>query len=81
MGEEAQQQRRNHDLERAAELYDQAAAELELAAAHCRRSAEHFRNQLVPRGAAHAWAAYGHILEAQERLESQARQHSRKAVP
>ena len=62
-------------LEQAARLYDQAAEELDGAAAHCRRAAEHFRNGDVPRAAAHAWAAFGHVLEAEQRLDDQAREH------
>jgi hypothetical protein len=68
-------------LESAAQLYDAAAAELERAAEHCHTAAAHFRNREVPRGAAHAWAAHGHMLAAQERLEQQAREHAEKAVP
>jgi hypothetical protein len=68
-------------LETTAQLYDETAAELDLAAQHCRTAAGHFRNKEVPRGAAHAWAAQGHVLEAQERLHEQAREHSRKSVP
>jgi hypothetical protein len=68
-------------LDSAAQLYNETAAELELAAQHCRTAAGHFRNKEVPRGAAHAWAAQGHVLEAQERLQQQARQHAQKSVP
>ena len=68
-------------LAEAAGLYDAAAAELALAAEHCRTAAQHFRDRLVPRGAAHAWAAHGHIREAQERLETQAREHARRSNP
>jgi hypothetical protein len=67
-------------LEAAARLYEDAAAELDRAAAHCRVSAEHFRNAEVPRGAAHAWAAFGHVREALDRLEQQARDHSKRAL-
>ncbi len=67
------------ELEAAARLYDEAAEELDRAAAHCRRSAEHFRNREVPRGAAHAWAARGHVLEAEARLDAQARTHASKS--
>ena len=62
-------------LDAAARLYDDAAEELERAVAHCRRAAEHFRNGEVPRGAAHAWATRGHLLEAGARLDDQAREH------
>jgi 1-aminocyclopropane-1-carboxylate deaminase/D-cysteine desulfhydrase-like pyridoxal-dependent ACC family enzyme len=68
-------------LEEAARLYDAAAEELEQAAKHCRTAARHFRDQEVPRGAAHAWAAYGHIRAAEESLDEQARAHASKSVP
>jgi hypothetical protein len=42
-----------------ARLYDEIAAELHRAAAHARRTAEHFRDGDVPRAAAHAWATQG----------------------
>lgn len=59
----------------AAQVYDDAADELERAVAHCRRAAEHFRNGEVPRASAHAWATRGHLLEAGARLDDQAREH------
>jgi hypothetical protein len=62
-------------FEAAARLYEHAADELEQAVAHCRVAAEHFRGREVPRGAAHAWAALGHLREAEDRLEEQAREH------
>jgi hypothetical protein len=62
-------------LEAAAVLYDDAAAELERAVAHCRLSAAHFRNGEVPRAAAHAWAIRGHLLAAGRRLDEQAEEH------
>lgn len=68
-------------LEEAARLYDTAAEELELAAKHCRTAARHFRDEEVPRGAAHAWAAYGHIRTAEDALDEQARAHARKSNP
>jgi hypothetical protein len=68
-------------LEATAKLYDEAAAELDRAAKHCEVAAQHFRNGEVPRGAAHAWAARGHLLEAEERLDEQAREHSRQSRP
>lgn len=66
-------------LEATARLYDEAAAELERALGHCRVAAEHFRNREVPRGAAHAWPARGHLLEVQSLLDEQARQHAAKS--
>ncbi len=70
----------NERLEAAAKLYEEAAQELDLAARHCEVAAQHFRDNLVPRGAAHAWAARGHLLEAETRLDAQAREHSRRST-
>lgn len=66
-------------LEATAKLYVQAAKELDLAARHCEVAADHFRAGNVPRGSAHAWAARGHLLEAEQRLDEQAREHSRRS--
>ena len=68
-------------LDKTATLYDEVAAELEQAAAHASVAAQHFRDENVPRGTAHAWAARGHILEAQSRLDEQAREHARMSRP
>ena len=65
--------------EAAARLFEEAAAELDRASAHCRRAAEHFRDDQVPRAAAHAWAALGHLREAEQGLEAQARAHRLRA--
>jgi TPR repeat protein len=67
------------DLEQAAVLYDEAADELDRAARHCKVTAGRFREGNVPSGTAHAWAAIGHLREAEERLDDQARQHRTKA--
>jgi hypothetical protein len=66
-------------LDHAAQLYEEGAHELDRAAGHCRVSAEQFRGGEVPRGAAHAWAAFGHVREALDRLEQQARIHATQA--
>lgn len=68
-------------LEEAAALYDAAAEELEQAAKHCRTAAGHFRDREIPRGAAHAWAAFGHIRAAEESLDQQARTHAARSNP
>ena len=68
-------------LEATARLYDEASAELEQALAHCRVAAQHFRDNRVPRGAAHAWAARGHLLNAEKLLDEQAREHASRSVP
>jgi hypothetical protein len=71
----------NADLEAAASLFERAAVELEQAARHCRTAAGHMRGGEVPRGAAHAWAAHGHVLRAGTLLEEQARVHAQKSNP
>jgi hypothetical protein len=68
-------------LDKAAALYDEVAAELERAAAHAAVAAQHFRDEDVPRGSAHAWAVHGHLLETQARLSEQAREHARLSLP
>ena len=68
-------------LEAVAAAYDEIAAELETALAHVRVAAQHYRDGVVPRGAAHAWSAHGHLLEAAERLAERARDHARHSVP
>jgi hypothetical protein len=71
----------NEGLEAAAALFDRAAEELDQAARHCRTAASHMREREVPRGAAHAWAAHGHLLRAGTLLEEQARIHAQKSNP
>jgi hypothetical protein len=61
--------------------YERAAAELELAAQHARVAARRLREQEVPRSGAHAWAAHGHQLAAQELLSQAARLHAARARP
>ena len=67
-------------LDAVAAAYDEIAVELEQALTHVRVAAEHYRNELIPRGAAHAWAAHGHLLAAGELLDAQAREHARNSV-
>lgn len=71
----------NERFEAAARLYESAAEELAQAAAHCLTAAGHFRNQVVPRGTAHAWAALGHIRTAEQSLDAQAQRHARHSEP
>jgi len=68
-------------LEEAASLYDRASEELERAAAHCRVAAQHVRDGEIPRGAAHAWAARGHLLNVEQNLDAQARTHAARSNP
>jgi hypothetical protein len=68
-------------LDDAARRYEEIAAELERATAHAKVVAEHLREENVPRASAHAWAVRGHLLEAQSRLDDQAREHARRSEP
>ncbi len=68
-------------LEAVAAAYDEIAADLEQALAHVRVAAQHYRDGVVPRGAAHAWSAHGHLLDVTERLAERAREHARHSVP
>ena len=51
-------------LDAVAAAYDDIADELERAVAHVRVAAKHYRDGVIPRGAAHALSAHGHLLEA-----------------
>jgi hypothetical protein len=66
-------------LEAAASIFESAAEELELAGAHARRAAEHFRAGEVSRGTAHAWASLGHLKTGEERLLVQAQEHRQRS--
>jgi hypothetical protein len=67
--------------ETSAHAYEQAADKLETAALHCRTTAKHLRDGEIPRAAAHAWAAFGHIRGADESLTAQARIHAEHSKP
>ena len=64
----------------AAERFEAMAAELERATGHCRVAAGHYREGDIPRAAAHAFAAYGHLLRGQAGLEEAARVHASKSL-
>jgi hypothetical protein len=68
-------------LEEAAQLFDTADGELEQAAKHCQTAARHFRDREIPRGGAHAWAAFGHIRRAEDALDAHARVHAERSNP
>lgn len=65
--------------ESAAQQYEQAAAELETAARHLRVTARHFREGDVPRGCAHAWAAWGHVSTAEKHLKDLSELHASRS--
>ena len=58
--------------EAVAARYDQAADELDAAIHHLRVAAQRFRDHDVPRGCAHAFAAYGHMHTAQDKVDENA---------
>jgi hypothetical protein len=62
--------------EEIAESFEQAAQELEKAAAHCRIAAKRFEAHDVPRGCAHAFASVGHISKANKLIEANAEVHA-----
>jgi hypothetical protein len=63
-------------LEDEAARYERVADELRLAAAHCATTAAHYRAADVPRAAAHAWAASGHVELARRELADAAVAHA-----
>ncbi len=68
-------------FESVATKYEQSARELELAVQHLRTAARHFRDREVPRGCAHALAAYGHMCSGQSLLNENAVLHAARSVP
>ena len=67
-------------FEAQAQAFDKAASEFDLAAGHMRVAANHFGNREVPRAAAHASAARGHMLNAQHILDGWFVLHASKAT-
>ena len=67
--------------EAVARTFEQSAEDLETAVRHLRTAARHVRDRDVPRGCAHAFAAYGHMLNGQARLDENAILHAAKSVP
>jgi len=65
----------------AAAAYQRAAEAAEQAAAHARTAARHMKDGDGGRGAAHAFAAQGHIVAAAEQLEDLAKIHAQRSQP
>ena len=65
----------------AADRLEEIAAELDLAAQHCCVAAQHYRERDVPRAAAHAWAAQGHVHHGTTALFQLAEEHAARSVP
>lgn len=68
-------------LEEQALRCEAVASELDKAAQHMRTMAGHFRAQEVPRAAAHALAAQGHMDKAKQTFSDVAIHHAAKATP
>ena len=68
-------------FEAQAQAFEKAASEFDLAAGHMRVAANHFRNREVPRAAAQASAARGHMLNARHILDDWFVVHASKAHP
>ena len=64
-----------------AKAFDAVADELEKAVAHCKAAAGHYRDENIPRGAAHAWSASGHVETARELLIDQSQDHAARSRP
>jgi hypothetical protein len=69
----------NELREQAADQYEQAADELAAAADHLRITARRFRADDMASGCAHAWAARGHMLNADTLLNALAVLHASRA--
>lgn len=65
----------------AADQLEEIAVELERAAQHCRVAAQHYRERNVPRAAAHAWAAQGHVHHGTQALLQLSEEHAARSVP
>ena len=64
-----------------ANVFDAIADELEKAVAHCKTAAGHYREENIPRGAAHAWSASGHVETARALLIEQSQDHAARSSP
>jgi len=71
----------NEKLAESAKHYDEIAKELDLAAKHYRTAAKHFRDGEVPRGAAHAYAGWGHINKSENLLRAESIVHAENSAP
>ena len=68
-------------LEEAATQYEAVAAELEQAVAHLNTVAGHFRTKELARAGAHAFAAHGHMLNAEALFGELAKLHASRSTP
>ena len=63
-------------LETSAKQYDEIAKELQKAVEHYKTCAKHFRENEIPRGAAHAFAGWGHMNKAEQLLKDESIVHA-----
>lgn len=68
-------------LQKSAHQYDLIAEELESASKHYKTAARHFRDKEIPRGAAHAYAGWGHINKAERLLRDESIVHADNSKP
>ncbi|MBK7963369.1 MAG: hypothetical protein IPK04_20560 [Bdellovibrionales bacterium] len=71
----------NEKLEEQARRLDEILKELEMAVAHVKTAAAHFRSGEVPRGCAHTVALEGHMIVAGEFLKEISKTHRLAARP
>jgi hypothetical protein len=67
--------------EHQASRLERAVLELEQATLHYRVAASHLRDAEIPRAAAHAWAAEGHLVAVRREAEDAALDHARHSRP
>jgi len=77
----ARREARSDPEEAIAACFASAAEETALASEHYRRAAKRFRAGRVPRGCAHALAAFGHLREARRAARAAAAIHADLAEP
>lgn len=61
--------------------YEEVAKELELAIAHLKTTAAHFRSKELARAGAHAFAVTGHLKKAEQKMNALAILHADNAKP
>lgn len=72
----------NHEpFEGIACRYEEVVAELELAIAHLKTTAAHFREKELARAGAHAFAVTGHLKKAEQKMDALAILHANHAKP
>ena len=63
-----------------ADTIESAAEQLDLAVAHLRRAADHFRGGAVPRACAHTVAGEGHLVNARRLLDDVSTTHASRSA-